>query len=471
MEETPRGAVIPRVVKNAVGRVGRMKQYFLGNLKRHSGHWLVPLTTDRFRRIPDTARIIPASLASNGHNAGSGAVKCPGDQYAQLEISAAAAAARWGGLAVRIRDDGAAAYVGVYKTDRRKSELMLCKRTGSKWIQLGRTYRAGPLLEAATLRLVALGSTIAFMENGFIRIAASDSSLSIGVPGIMVNGTEVVGEFSFGPARYEVCQLGDDARGVATYRVISATNSGGPQLLRVLRPERPRPGLAHSFLFVLPVQDGLKKVYGDGLHELQALDAHNEYNVTIIGPSFGIEPWYADNPDEPNVRHETFMATELLPWVRANLAITGDEQSWLIGFSKSGLGGQALLLKNPDLFDLAASWDFPADMSAYDEYGSASAVSYGTDANFQANYRPTSQFIAEHKEPFLRDRRVWVGQGPVFMGDVSRYESVLAAAGVRYAASAVLDSPHRWDGGWLPAALAALRECSVELARTATCDT
>ena len=61
------------------------------------------------------------------------------------------------------------------------------------------------------------------------------------------------------------------------------------------------------------------------------------------------------------------MTRELVPWVEKNLATTGHEQNWLIGFSKSGLGAQDLILKHPDLFALAASWDFPADMSSYDD--------------------------------------------------------------------------------------------------------
>ena len=32
------------------------------------------------------------------------------------------------------------------------------------------------------------------------------------------------------------------------------------------------------------------------------------------------------------------MTSELEPWVKANLATTGTEQNWLIGFSKSGIG-------------------------------------------------------------------------------------------------------------------------------------
>ena len=59
-----------------------------------------------------------------------------------------------------------------------------------------------------------------------------------------------------------------------------------------------------------------------------------------------------------------------MPWIKQNLATTGHEQTWLIGFSKSGLGAQDLILKHPDLFTLAASWDFPADMATYDGLGS-----------------------------------------------------------------------------------------------------
>ena len=59
------------------------------------------------------------------------------------------------------------------------------------------------------------------------------------------------------------------------------------------------------------------------------------------------------------------MTQDIAPWIKHNLATTGHEQIWLIGFSKSGLGAQDLILKYPDLFTLAASWDFPAGMSSY----------------------------------------------------------------------------------------------------------
>ena len=60
------------------------------------------------------------------------------------------------------------------------------------------------------------------------------------------------------------------------------------------------------------------------------------------------------------------MVNELVPWVDSALATSGSEQNWLIGFSKSGYGGQDLILRDPGVFTVAASWDFPADMSSYD---------------------------------------------------------------------------------------------------------
>lgn len=38
---------------------------------------------------------------------------------------------------------------------------------------------------------------------------------------------------------------------------------------------------------------------GDALGILRSLDAHDQYNLTIIEPTFTIDPWYADNPTDP----------------------------------------------------------------------------------------------------------------------------------------------------------------------------
>ena len=186
------------------------------------------------------------------------------------------------------------------------------------------------------------------------KLAVYDSSFTGGAPGIIIFGTATADNWAGGSAGFEVHYLSTDANGVQSYDMISANNGDGPQVLRVLRPANPSAGVAHNFLFVLPVEAGLGNSFGDGLATLQAAKAQNQYDLTLIEPSFAIEPWYANNPNDPNLQYETFMTSELVPWVKANLATTGTEKNWLIAFSKSGIGGQDLLLKHPDLFTLGA---------------------------------------------------------------------------------------------------------------------
>jgi chitodextrinase len=264
----------------------------------------------------------------------------------------------------------------------------------------------------------------------------------------------------------QVTYQSTDANGVQTYQVTSADDGTTPQVLRVPNPTNPTPGEAHNFLYVLPVEAGLGTVYGDGLETMRALDVQDQYNLTIIEPSFAVDPWYADNPNDQSAQYETFMTYDLAPWVTQHLAVTVHEQNWLIGFSKSGIGGEDLILKHPDVFTLAASWDFPADMSSYDQFGSSSANSYGTDANFQAYYRLTSAFVSAHKTPFLTANRIWIGGYSVFQADMRDYDSLLTSAGLEHTTETPQDMAHTWTSGWVPIALAALNQDSLSLAST-----
>jgi hypothetical protein len=310
---------------------------------------------------------------------------------------------------------------------------------------------------------LVVGNTLAFMENGKERIAAYDDSYVGGAPGIMAYGAAQADNWSGGTAGFEVHYLSTDSAGVETYDVISANNGYGPQQLRVLRPTNPAAGMAHNFLYTLPVEAGQGISFGDGLQVVQSLNAQNQKNLTVIEPSFASEPWYADNPTVASEQEETFMATELQPWVMANLSTTATEQSWLIGFSKSGIGAQDLLLKHPDAFTLAASWDFPADMSSYDQYGPSSANSYGTDANFQANYRLTRAFLTAHEAPFVANNRIWIGGYQSFQTDISDYDTLLTSLGIKHSTETPTQMTHRWDSGWVPIALAALYQDSINL--------
>jgi hypothetical protein len=307
------------------------------------------------------------------------------------------------------------------------------------------------------------------MENGIVVVWASDSSITGGAPGIMANGAGEAGSWSGGDAsipQFQATYMSTDSNGIASYQVISSDNGPGPQTVRVLKPTNPAAGVPHNFLFVLPVEAGLGTTFGDGMQTLLGLNAQNQYNLTIIEPTFGIDPWYADNPTNSNVQYETFMTQDLVPWVEKNLATTGSEQNWLIGFSKSGLGAQDLILKHPNVFTLAASWDFPADMSSYDEFGDDSEAGYGTDANFQANYELSASFVAAHDAPFLSNNRIWIGGYSLYETDVSDYDALLTSAGVAHSIeNPQQDMAHNWDSGWVPLALAALYQDSTSLSQ------
>ena len=270
------------------------------------------------------------------------------------------------------------------------------------------------------------------------------------------------------PSSLVIQYTGTDADGVASYNFTSSDDGYGTHVLRVLAPTNPAPGVPHNFLYVLPVEPELGTTYGDGLETLRSLDAQDQYNLTIIEPSFAIDPWYADNPTDPNLHYESFVTNDLVPWVTQNLTPpaasqplappTGGGQNWLIGFSKSGIGGEDLLLKHPDVFALAASWDFPADMATYDQFGSSSASQYGTDANFQANYRLTSTFVDARKTPFLTKNRIWIGGYQSFQTDLSDYNLLLSSEGILHTTETPQLMAHRWDSGWVQIALSALSQ-------------
>jgi hypothetical protein len=393
------------------------------------------------------------------------------DQYSQVQVtSTQLTGTQWIGPAVRMQDSGQTGYVGFYYWNNGSPELMLFKRSEGSWAQIAAVYSTSPLAAGTQLELEAVGSTISFLENGIVVIWTTDSSITGGAPGIIANGSAQVGNWSGGNAatpRFQATYMSTDSNGIVSYQVISSDdgyNEYGPQVLRVLRPTNPAAGVSHNFLFVLPVESGLGTTYGDGMQTMLGLNAQNQYNLTIIEPTFPTDPWYADNPTDPNIQYETFMTQDLVPWVQQNLATTGTEQNWLIGFSKSGYGAQDLILKYPSVFTLAASWDFPANMSSYDAFGSDSAADYGTDANFQANYQLTQAFVDAHEAPFLSENRIWIGGYSEYQPDVSSYDALLTSEGIAHTTETPMQQmAHSWDSGWVPLALAALYQDSINL--------
>ena len=254
--------------------------------------------------------------------------------------------------------------------------------------------------------------------------------------------------------------------GVTTYSVLSAYNGSSAQDMRVLPPESPGPDYPHGFLWMLPVEPGQRTTYGNPIAIAQSAGFHDDYNLTCIEPGYAISPWYADNPDDPTVSQETFLLA-LVTWTSANLQVTGTEQHYLIGFSKSGLGAQGLQFRHPGVFAATASWDAPFGMTGYDgtdpDYsgspvGGGSADVYGTSANFTSNYQLSEANLTawKHAANFGSVNRLWIGGYYTFPSDVTAYKSTLASVGIQHAGTRnTLDTSHTWHGDWMAAALAA----------------
>ena len=123
------------------------------------------------------------------------------DQFSQVEVtSTQLSGGKWIGPMVRAQSGGQSAYVGIYFWNNGSPVLMLFKRAGGGWTQLGATYNSGALAAGTQLKLTVTGSAISFQQNGVTRITATDTSLSGGGPGIMSYGTGRVNNWSGGTA-------------------------------------------------------------------------------------------------------------------------------------------------------------------------------------------------------------------------------------------------------------------------------
>ena len=148
-----------------------------------------------------------------------------------------------------------------------------------------------------------------------------------------------------------------DVHGVKSYPVTSIYQGSQQQIVRVLEPTHPVAGKPRRLLFVLPVDSGvtsLSSQWSDGLEELRLLDVPNRFNMTLIAPSFNYEPWYGDNPADSTHRMESFIIEDLVPFADT-FAKESVPQRYLIGFSKSGNGVLALILRHPQVFQRGSS--------------------------------------------------------------------------------------------------------------------
>jgi hypothetical protein len=233
----------------------------------------------------------------------------------------------------------------------------------------------------------------------------------------------------------------------------------GPTKVRVLLPDRIEDQKQYRAVYVLPVEAGDGRHYGDGLEEIKRLGLHNELGVICVAPTFADLPWYADHPTDLLIRQESYFVNEVVPFVQTNYPVASEPNGrLLVGFSKSGWGAFSLLLRHPEKFGKAAAWDAPLTMSRYGRFGSRPI--FGTQDNFEL-YQVTRLLSKRAAELTQEPRLIHLGYGN-FREHHEAIEELLDELQIRHIYH---DGPHRkhvWGSGWLAEAMRALAADQVE---------
>lgn len=243
-----------------------------------------------------------------------------------------------------------------------------------------------------------------------------------------------------------------DEQGIRAHAVESTLQSG-PTKIRVLTPREMPVGKRFPVLYLLPVQAGEERRYGDGLVAAQRLGLADQYGVICVAPTFSQLPWYADHPTNPKLKQESYLLEVVLPAVeRFYPTVEQPAGRLLVGFSKSGWGAFSLLLRHPDIFGRAGAWDSPWSMDWPTKYGSQEI--FGTPENFAA-YRIYSLF--QLQAPLLQDtqRLVLAGHGN-FRAETEAAHNKLNELGIQHTYLNGPERKHDWHSGWLAEVGAAL---------------
>ncbi len=241
------------------------------------------------------------------------------------------------------------------------------------------------------------------------------------------------------------------ADGTAVYR-IKCPYQRGETLLRVLAPERVEPPESRRVLFVLPVEAGAATRWGDPIRAAKAAGLADKLGFVTLLPTFSDVPWYCDHPTDPTLRQESYVLKVLVP-LAEKLYPHEAKRRALIGYSKSGWGAFSLLLRNPDVFAAAASWDAPMTMPRpMFELGRI----VGTAEAFERLRIPA--LLRKHAEAVRGAKRLaLLGYGN-FPKETREAHALMAELGIPHDYADGPQRKHHWESGWLEGAAKSLRE-------------
>ena len=261
-------------------------------------------------------------------------------------------------------------------------------------------------------------------------------------------------------------------RGTWQHRIESPYLSG-TNLVEVLLPDAYANDDTTRFrvLYVLPVESGEQRRWGDGLKVIRALGLHNRHRLICVAPTFDTTPWYGNHATDPKTRHEDHLMKVVLPLVESHYRTAdGPDGRLLLGFSKSGWGAVSLLLTHGDIFGAAASWDAPL-MFTEKQFGIWETGRHFGTPETMATHLPTALLRQQAGDFQDKPRLVITGKAsfgtngdPRFPYDgpshTEAFHELADSLGVKHAFSADIKATHSWNKEWVEPVVERLLEVS-----------
>lgn len=233
--------------------------------------------------------------------------------------------------------------------------------------------------------------------------------------------------------------------GVRVHTVESEFQERGREVY-VLLPDELDASKRYSVLYVLPVYATARAAQA-AIEQAKSDDLANRFGLICVAPSFDTIPWYADHATDPKQGQESFVVKAVVPFIDATYPTTADAGGrMLAGFSKSGWGAVTMLLRHPDVFGQAASFDAPLMMGRGGRFSVPEQM--GPSSHFD---KYCALDLIESRADLFRNqpaRLIILGQG-IFNDDQVKFHEKLLSLGVPHGWFNETNRKHAWNSGWL----------------------
>ena len=132
----------------------------------------------------------------------------------------------------------------------------------------------------------------------------------------------------------------------------------------VVTPSGYKEGTKFPVVYLL---HGYSGNYADWVKNVPAIkDLADQHQLIIVCPDGNFNSWYLDSPEQPNVKYETYVATELVNWIDSNYKTIAERKGRAItGLSMGGHGALYLAFKHQDVFSVAGSMSGGVDIRPF----------------------------------------------------------------------------------------------------------